>query len=122
MQLVFFAVEHEVRPLDASDIAAHGGSEVLLQRYVVVDVVKTQHHIVHPGPSRCHQRNEPCAVVGDAGLHAVGIGNGIKGCVLAIDIHYKSFWRKSGTRLCGQGHANEQHQDVDSESLFCHNG
>ena len=91
LQLVFLAVEHEVSPLDASDIAPHGGSEILLQRYVVVDVVEAQHHIVHPVPSRCHQRNEPCAVVGDAGLHSLLAGDGVEGGLLAVNVGHERF-------------------------------
>ena len=90
LQLVFLAVEHKACSFYPSDISAHGGSEVLLQGYVVVDVVETQHHVLHSPLSGSHQRDEPCAEVGDAGFHAVQVGNGVKGGLLAVDVCHES--------------------------------
>ncbi len=81
-QLVFHPVQGEAALVDAIGVAADGGAEVRLVvlREIIGHLVEAQHHVLQFSVFvRNHDGDDAAAEVGDAHLHALGVGEGIQG-------------------------------------------
>ena len=81
-ELVLLAVQGDLALVEAVRIPADGGAEVRLVvvREVVGDLVEAQDDVLHLAlVVRDEDGDDAAAEVGDAHLHAVGIGQGVQG-------------------------------------------
>ena len=78
-QLYFFAVDGDFALVDAVGISAYGGAEVAMYVLIVLNAIESEHHVAHHTVSVGNQhRGYASAEIGDAHLHAVGIGEHVE--------------------------------------------
>ena len=81
-ELVLLAVQGDLALVDAVRVAADGGAEVRLVvvREIVGDLVEAQDDVLHLAlVVRDEDGDDAAAEIGDAHLHAIGVGQGVQG-------------------------------------------